>query len=285
MKHKNIGSDKILRSFIFVLMFAFGITFAFILIWMVLSSFRSVGSFSRSPFNFFDFNFNSLKNNYIKAFTYKVGGTTNMYQMIANTLILVTGCTLLQVLIPSICGYIVAKYKFKLKLILVNIAVITMVVPTIGSVTATYRFIYNLGLLDKFAGVFLLYSGGIGFGFLMFKNFFSSIPWEFAESAFIDGASDFKTFLLIMAPQAKSIFIAIAIMSFIANWNDYYTPYLYLRSHPTIAYGLNAIYSKYTSNLPVVFAAMTFTTVVVLILYVFFGKTIMESMSAGGLKG
>ena len=65
----------------------------------------------------------------------------------------------------------------------------------------------------------------------------------------------------------------------------FYTPYMYLNSRPTVAYGLNAIYSRYQASMPIVFAAMTFTTAVSLIIYCIFSKTIMESMSAGGLKG
>ena len=74
-------------------------------------------------------------------------------------------------------------------------------------------------------------------------------------------------------------------MNFIGCWKDYYKPHLVLNDYPTVAYGLTAIRSKFEASVPIVFAALTFSTVVVLILYVAFSKTIMESMSAGGLKG
>jgi ABC-type glycerol-3-phosphate transport system permease component len=60
---------------------------------------------------------------------------------------------------------------------------------------------------------------------------------------------------------------------------------MYLNEYPTVAYGLQAIYTKYQTSMPYVFAAMTFTTGVVLIVFCCFSKTIMNSMSAGGLKG
>ena len=128
-------------------------------------------------------------------------------------------------------------------------------------------------------------AGGFGFGFLLFRNFYAAIPWEYAESAFLDGASNWQVFSRIMAPQATPIIVSIAIVSFISCWNDYYTPYMYLNDYPTVAYGLNAIYTKYSTSMPYVFAAMTFTTGVVLVVFCCFSKTIMNSMSAGGLKG
>ena len=206
-------------------------------------------------------------------------------EMIKNSAIYVAGTVFLAVLFPNISGYIVAKYKFKLNGFITNLAIVTMVIPTIGSVTTTYRFLESIGLLGSFWGVFLMSAGGFGFGFLLFRNFYAAIPWEYAESAFLDGASNWRVFISIMAPQARPIIVSIAIVSFISCWNDYYTPYMYLNDYPTVAFGLNAIYSKYQNSMPYVFAAMTFTTGVVLLLFCCFSKMIMNSMSAGGLKG
>lgn len=285
MRKKYSLSDKIFRGICFVIMSIFALSYIFLLVWMVFGSFRSVTSFSQKPFNFFDISWDAVTKNYDKAFSYKVGGHTAMPRMILNSLIYVVGTVVLSVTIPAVSGYIVAKYKFALRGIITSLAVVTLVVPTVGSVTMTYRFMESLHLLDTFWGVFLLSAGGFGFSFLLFRNFFAAIPWEFAEAAYIDGAGDCRIFLTIMFPQAKPIFIALGIMSFISCWNDYYTPYLYLNSYPTVAYGLTAIQSKYEASMPYVFAAMVFSTGVVLAIYIAFSKTIMESVSAGGLKG
>ena len=252
---------------------------------MIFGSFRTTTAFSQKPFNFFDISLNAIKRNYTKAFTYKVGGHTPMPNMIFNSLIYVGGMVVLSVTIPAISGYITAKYDFKIKKLITSIAIITLVVPTIGSVTMTYRLMESLHLLNTFQGVFLMSAGGFGFSFLLFRNFFSAIPWEYAEAAFIDGASDFRVFITIMFPQATSILLSLGVMNFIGCWNDYYTPYLFLNDYPTVAYGLAAITSKYEASVPVVFAALSFSTIVMLVLYMMFSKTIMESMSAGGLKG
>ncbi len=285
MRKRYSTADRVFRTICFIVMAIFAISYIFILMWMVLSSFRSLKDFSRYPFKFFDISAEAISKNYTKAFTYKVQGTTDMFGMVLNSLIYVVGTVLISVSIPAISGYIVAKFRFALRSAITSIAIITLVVPTIGSVTTTYRFMESIHLLDTFGGVFLMAAGGFGFSFLLFRNFFAAIPWEYAEAAYLDGAGDFKVFIRVFFPQATPIFISIGIVSFISCWNDYYTPYLYLNSYPTVALGLNAIQSKYSASMPYVFAALTFSTAVVLVLYVAFSKTIMESMSAGGLKG
>ena len=285
MKIKYSAGDKAFRIICFIIMGVFALSYIMILIYMIFGSFRTTTAFSQKPFNFFDISFDAITRNYTKAFTYKVGGHTPMPKMIFNSLIYVGGMVVLSVTIPAISGYITAKYDFKIKKLITSIAIITLVVPTIGSVTMTYRLMESLHLLNTFQGVFLMSAGGFGFSFLLFRNFFSAIPWEYAEAAFIDGAGDFKVFITIMFPQATSILLSLGVMNFIGCWNDYYTPYLFLNDYPTVAYGLAAITSKYEASVPVVFAALSFSTIVMLVLYMMFSKTIMESMSAGGLKG
>ena len=285
MKMKYSAGDKVFRIICFIIMGVFALSYIMILINMIFGSFRTTTAFSQKPFNFFDISLNAIKRNYTKAFTYKVGGHTPMPKMILNSLIYVGGIVVLSVTIPAISGYITAKYDFKIKKLITSIVIITLVVPTIGSVTMTYRLMESLHLLNTFQGVFLMSAGGFGFSFLLFRNFFSAIPWEYAEAAFIDGAGDFKVFITIMFPQATPILLSLGVMNFIGCWNDYYTPYLFLNDYPTVAYGLAAITSKYEASVPVVFAALSFSTIVMLVLYMMFSKTIMESMSAGGLKG
>ena len=130
-------------------------------------------------------------------------------------------------------------------------------------------------------------AGGFGFSFLLFKNFFAAIPWSYAESAFLDGASDFTVFIRIMYPQAIPIITAIAVTSFIAAWNDYFTAYMYLPDKPTVSLAVSQLYKRMQAKLqlPVAFAGMTILAAVSLVVFGVFNKFIMSNMSAGGLKG
>ena len=166
-------------------------------------------------------------------------------------------------------------------------SIVSFIVPTVGSIATTYRLMMKLHLLNTYFGIFLMAAGGFGLGFLLFKNFFAAIPWEYAESAFLDGATDLGVFLKIMYPQAVPILTAIAITAFIGCWNDYNTAYVFMPNRPTISLGVSQLYTKMEGKLllPVAFAGMTVLATVSLVVFTIFNKLIMSNFSAGGLKG
>lgn len=290
-KHRRMAfSDRIVRGILFIVMTILSLTYLFMFIWLLFNSLRSLGDYSRNAMDIFDFSGFTF-DNYVTAFTTRIAGSNRnpvyLLDTIVNTLIVVLGQTVLAITIPALTGYIIAKYRFKGRKILLNVSVVSLIVPTLGSLSTTYSLIVGLGLLNNFLGVFLLSAGGFGFGFLLFRNFFAAIPWDYAESAFLDGATDMQVFLRIMYPQALPIIAAIAITTFISCWNDYFTAYIYLPELPTISLGVSQLYSSVAtnSNFPVAFAGMTMLALVSLLVFACFNKLIMNNFSAGGIKG
>ena len=184
-------------------------------------------------------------------------------------------------------NYIIAKYNFRFKSFIYNVAVVSFIIPSVGSIATTYRLLLKMNLLNTYLGIFLMAAGGFGLGFLLFKNFFAAIPWDYAESAFLDGASDLGVFLRIMYPQAVPILVAIAITAFIGCWNDFNTAYIFMPKRPTISLGVNVLYSTMNKRLelPVALAGMTVLATVSLVVFAAFNKLIMSNFSAGGIKG
>ena len=90
-----------------------------------------------------------------------------------------------------------------------------------------------------------------------------------------------------MLPQVKPSLIAIGIIAAINYWNDYFTPYMYLSEHPTIAVGMEEISAKAGSkNLwTELFAIMLISVIPPIAVFAAFQKTIMENTIAGGIKG
>ena len=265
----------------------FSLSFAFVLVWMLCNSVRPQKSYFNDVLAFWNLK-GATFDNYVRIFTTKYGSAKiTMFGMLKNSFILIIVCTALQAIVPVITGYVVARYKTKLGAIAVQLVIISMVVPAIGSTASTYSFMSAIKLKDKWLGIFLMNAGGLGFGMLLYKNYFSSISWEYAESAFLDGAGNLRVFFSIMYPQALPLIVSMAILNVIGLWNDYMTPYLFLNSKPTVALGVYSIQTRAERNgaMPQAFAAMTFMTIFVLIIYAAFSKTIMSSMSVGGLKG
>ena len=266
------------------------LSYVYMYVWLLMNSFRTSGNFIIDSFKLFDFG-NFTTDNYKTLFTVQIAGSSRnpvyLHDTIVNTVILVVGQVALAITIPALTAYIIAKYEFKLKKFLYNVSIVSFIVPTVGSIATTYRLMMKLHLLYTYLGIFLMAAGGFGLGFLLFKNFFAAIPWEYAESAFLDGATDMGVFIKIMYPQAVPILTAIAITAFIGCWNDYNTAYVFMPNRPTISLGVSQLYTKMeTKNLlTVAFAGMTVLATVSLIVFTIFNKLIMSNFSAGGLKG
>ena len=286
-KSRPSAGDIVYKILVTAGILLFSLSFLFVLVWMFCNSIRPQKSYFNNVLAFWNLK-GATFDNYVKIFTTKYSSAKiTMFGMLKNSLVLIAVCTGLQAIVPVITGYVVARYKTGLGAIAVQLVIISMVVPAIGSTASTYAFMSAIKLKDKWLGIFLMNAGGLGFGMLLYKNYFSSISWEYAESAFLDGAGNLRVFFLIMYPQALPLIVSMAILNVIGLWNDYMTPYLFLNSKPTVALGVYSIQTRAEQSgaMPQAFAAMTFMTVFVLAIYAGFSKTIMSSMSVGGLKG
>ncbi len=286
-KSRPSAGDIVYKILVTAGILLFSLSFLFVLVWMFCNSIRPQKSYFNNVLAFWNLK-GATFDNYVKIFTTKYSSAKiTMFGMLKNSLVLIAVCTGLQAIVPVITGYVVARYKTRLGAIAVQLVIVSMVVPAIGSTASTYAFMSAIKLKDKWLGIFLMNAGGLGFGMLLYKNYFSSISWEYAESAFLDGAGNLRVFFSIMYPQALPLIVSMAILNVIGLWNDYMTPYLFLNSKPTVALGVYSIQTRAEQSgaMPQAFAAMTFMTVFVLAIYAGFSKTIMSSMSVGGLKG
>ncbi len=293
MKNKNAiktashPGDIVYKILVSIGIFLFAASFVFVLIFMVCSSIRSQTSYFDKPYAFWELRGASFIH-YAEIFEMKIGiSRTTILGMMKNSFIVILMSVSLSAVIPVITGYVLARYQTKLGNFAINLIILSMVVPAIGATASTYALMVQTKLIDTWLGLFIMYSGGLGFGTLLYKNYFASVSWEYAESAFLDGAGNLTVFFRIMYPQAIPLIVSMGILNVIGLWNDYMTPYLYLNSKPTVALGVYNIQlnAERTNALPQAFAAMTFMTVFVLAIYAGFSKTIMSSMSVGGLKG
>ncbi len=293
MKKKNLLrgntiSDKIFYGIMFFVMAFFAVTFILVIVWMLFNSLRSAGSYHASPFKLFDFKAYTM-DNYVVAFTYPVGrAKETVFSAIGNSFLHMVFPLLWGTFMPAITGFVFAKFRFPGKGLLLNAIIISMTLPSISATTSTYKFINNIGLFDNFLGLYLMASGGLGFGTLMYRNFFAAVPWEYAESAYLDGGSNFAIFFRIYWPIAKPLIVACLITGIIGFWNDFNTPYLYLPSHPTLAVfieTINGVFVAEGADYPKIFAVMFASSAFTLVIYAIFNKTITQNMSAGGLKG
>lgn len=210
-----------------------------------------------------------------------------MHQMLLNSLLYAVLMSLFTIATQVMVAYACAKFTFKLNKVLYTTAIITMIIPIVGSLASEMQVVEFLGLRYNILGVCIARCRYSGMYFLVFYAMFKSVPWTYAEAAQIDGAGNLKIFLQVMLPLVKSTIFAVFVLQFINNWNDYYTPMLFIPQMPTIAYGLFVFKNYPEREAPTTFklAASMTTCVPVVILFIIFRNKIMGNVSIGGIKG
>ena len=287
-KHLVVKDSKqlqITKIIVFVIFVAYALSLIFPFVWMIYNSFKTNSEFFENVWALPK----DLSNGFVNleyALSMKISDSTILTMTIRSIVITIVG-TLVGLASTSTVSYVVAKYKFPGRSVIFAVAVSIMLIPTIGSTAATYKLINDLGLYDEYLALILLYSGGFGFQFLLLHGVFKSISWQYAEAAMMDGASDFKVFTNVMLPMATGTIVPLAILNAISIWNDYFTPYLYLKSKPTLAVGLQSMVNQmeYNANWPALFTLMLISMLPIIIIFIAFQKQIMAIVTAGGLKG
>ena len=276
-------TEKIVLAFVFVLFMLYTVSLLVPFFWAFISSLKTYDEYFEKVFAWPK---EWLFSNYIRAFSeFEVRGVTFM-GMFGNSLWLTVMGTFISIMVTSMTAYTIAKYNFFANRFIYRLAIFIMVIPIVGNLPAQYKLVTDLGINNP-VGILLMYTGGFGMNFIILHGAYRSISWNYAEAAFIDGASDWTVYWRIMLPQAMPSLIALAILGAIGTWNDYMTPFLYLKSTPTLALGIYQfdVMQQYRSNIPIYYCGVLMSMLPILILFCCMQKTIMTNTVAGALKG
>lgn len=272
------------RSLIFFAFTFYAISLIYPLVWVFLSSLKESTEYMTN--NKMDLPENWQFINYLKAFEGLNIEGKDMFDMFGNSLWFTIGGTIAGVGVSCMTAYTVAKYRFAGSKLIYWTAIVSMMIPIVGSLPSQYNIYTTLGIIET-PWLLLAFMNGFGFNFLVLYSYFESLPRSYMEAAFMDGASHFACFWRVMLPQAKSPIMALSIVSAIGFWNDYTTPLLFLKESPTLSSGIYMyqVINTRILNMPVLFAGILLTAVPVLILYAFFQNKIMNISLEGGIKG
>ena len=275
---------------------AFYFLLVFMIIWMgplvigLIGSFTSQYTFENNPGQLIPkdgFTFD----NYINLFNkYDTDGTRlPVERWVLNSFIVSSASTLFYLIVAGFAAYAFVFLNFKFKNILFGFILATMVIPGVVTLTPQLSNISNLKLAKSLWALILPGLGGVG-GLYLIRQFFLGIPKELIESARMDGIGDFKIFLKIVLPLAKSVFLVQGLFCFMGAWNDLLWPQIILgtadKSLWTLQVGIAYISSGKTANaIGLSLSGAIFSAIPIIILYIFTQDRIIEGVSNTGVKG
>ncbi|TBR38005.1 carbohydrate ABC transporter permease [Marinomonas agarivorans] len=247
--------------------------------YMVMMSFRSRKEIMLDPLNLpSELHFS----NYVK-----VVQDMDYLGAIINTVGITVSSIVLVALISSLAAYPLARIKNKWTNLIYIFFMLGMVIPPFAALTPLYLFIRDLGLLDSYIGLILVYTvGNLPLGVFFYTSFMKSIPRELEEAAQLDGASFIKTYWYIIFPMLKPITGTLAIFVTLSCWNDVINPLLFLttESKLTIMPAVLRFLGTYSVDPTQLFPAAVLASLPLLCVFIVLSKQVVSGMTAGAVK-
>jgi ABC-type glycerol-3-phosphate transport system permease component len=218
---------------------------------------------------------------------YRVAVDTLIPNMV-NSMVLVTVSTFFTVLLSSTSGYVFARLQFPGKNLLFYLILSLMMVPGILTLTPLYKLMQDLHLTNNWlALIFPWVSGGQVFGILLCRTFLSNQPAALFESARMDGATELAAYYKIALPLAKPILATLAIMNLMGFYNDFIWPLMVIdnNSRQVITVAIRVFQSMTGSiDLGSMVAGFVFSSIPLLILFMFGSRLYIEGVTSGAIK-
>ena len=212
----------------------------------------------------------------------------DFWNQLKNTVIIVYANLVGQIFSASLVAYGFARLRFPFRDKLFALMLSTMMLPSVATLIPIYILYKNLGWIDTFLPLTLpSFFGGGAFNIFLLHQFFKTLPKEMEEAARLDGASSWDVYRLIVLPLSKPALATVAIFSFMAHWNDFVGPLIYLRSpkNYTLALGLQTFQGLYSTDYQYLMAASIVVVAPVILLYFVAQRYFIQGIVLTGSKG
>lgn len=196
-----------------------------------------------------------------------------------------TPCT---VVLASVAAYALSRFKFRLRGASIAVIIGTQLLPFVVLITPVYTLFSQLGLLDSYAGLIIVYIAmTLPLAIYLMLGYFDSIPKVLDEAARIDGCTTLGVIFRIIVPVALPGVVTVAVTAFIATWEEYLFASVLMSNDrlKTVQVGLAGYFGEYSTDWAVVMAGATVAAIPTVVLFALIQKRLVAGMAAGSVKG
>ena len=205
-----------------------------------------------------------------------------------NTIYLCAMTVIGTVLSSSLAAYGFSRIEWRGRDKVFVLVLATMMIPFPVVMVPLYTLFRELGWIGSFKPLWVPSFMAGAINVFLLRQFFLTLPKELSEAAKIDGASEWQIFCQVVLPLAKPALIVVALFQFMATWNDFLGPLIYLtdQSDFTLALGLQAYQSKEGgTDWHYLMAASTLVVIPVVVLFFLTQRYFVEGIATTGGKG
>lgn len=276
-----MNKKNVYKLFLFLFMLLAFFISVYPLLWVVIQSLKTETEFLESIWTLpARLNFQ----NYATAWN-----DAGMSRYFMNSVVVTLVTTAVNLVFVTCAGYAFAKLKFPGKTFFYYMIIFNLLIPTAIILLPMFTMVNRMHLVNTLpALVFPYFQGFAPMGLIICRNYFEDLPDELMEAGKLDGCSNMQVFRKIMLPLAKPILATMAILSAMQVWNEYLWTLTSItdESKYTLSVGV-ALFNKKTETVGYtpVFAALSISALVIVVVYLCMQKNFVKSIAAGAVKG
>lgn len=244
---------------------------------VILNSFKTTPGIFLGPFDLPNTRTFSI-DGYFRVFT-----RGNIVGNYVNSLIVTVTTIVLTVVTAALAAFALVEYKVRLAPILAGLFIVGIMLPIRLGTVPILEIMIAWNLVDTLTSLILVYTAmSIPIAVTLMVAYFRTVPTELKEAARIDGAGEFRTFLIAL-PIVKPGLAAVATLTMLPVWNDLWFPLILApsRQNQTVTLGVQQFVGQFMNDYPALLAALTLGIVPLIVLYVIFSRQFIRGLSQG----
>lgn len=279
MKKRRRRSDILPKAFAYVLLLLGGALFIIPFLWMLTISFTLPAEVAHAGL--------FPKQLHWENYSHALKQMRFFHLYLGNTLIVTILTIIGGLLSSSLVAYAFARIRAPGRETLFIMVLATIMLPAQVTMIPLFIIFRGLGWYDTLLPLIVPAFFGSAFFIFLIRQFFLTIPPELEDAAKIDGCSAFRTYWQVFMPLSKPVLVTVIVFSFVAHWNDFMTPLIYINSveKRTLALGLATFQDVWGVDIVSLMAASTVVLIPVLVIFFLAQRYFVRGVVMTGLKG
>ena len=213
--------------------------------------------------------------------------TAHLGQYAVNSVLVAVPTLLIVLAGSSLAGYALAALRFPGRGLIFGVFLLGLMVPSISVAVALYYTERSMGLVDSLLGLVLAEAAqALPLSIFVMRASFRDLPRELREAVLIDGGNEIDALVRVLLPLARPALTAAAVVTFLLVWNDYLLPLVLINTatQRTLPLGVSLLYGQYTTDIVLVAAATSLSTLPSILIYVLLQRHFIQGVVQGSVK-
>jgi len=212
----------------------------------------------------------------------------SFWRQVLNSVVVMLLTTLIALSLASAAAFALARLPFPGREGVFSFLILGLLFPLPVAILPLYLLLRQLGLVDSLWGIILpQVAFGLPWNVLLLRSFFMAVPRDLEDAAYVDGAGPLEFLLRILLPLVRPALAAVAVLTMVASWNNFFLPLVVLNSDSlwTLPLGVTQFQGQYSTDWARVLAFVTLALTPAIGFYLVAERQIVTGLTAGSVKG